>query len=129
MQLAPSSGAFYILDTTVNSKTETPLFSGLYLKYINLNSDNTVNNDFSLYRGSFVVGNTNDLTFHSGWQNEMETDFFDTCDATFADGAYYALSPAVVIPETWERFGVPPMHSVLMDLFYATIVWILGAQR
>ena len=114
MQLAPSSGAFYILDTTVNSKTETPLFSGLYLKYINLNSDNTVNNDFSLYRGSFVVGNTNDLTFHSGWQNEMETDFFDTCDATFADGAYYALSPAVVIPETWERarYVYVPLHDL-----------------
>lgn len=103
MQLAPSSGAFYILDTTVNSRTETPHYSGIYLKYINLNSDNTVNNAFSLYRGSFVVGNENGLTFHSGWQNEMQTDFFDTCDDIFADGSYYALSSAVVIPETWER--------------------------
>lgn len=114
MQLAPSSGAFYILDTTVNSKTEIPYYSGIYLKYINLNSDSTVNNDFSLYRGSFIVGNENSITFHSGWQNEMQTDFFDTCAATFADGAYYALSPAVVIPETWERarYVYVPIHDL-----------------
>ena len=114
MQLAPSSGAFYILDTTVNSQMVTPHYSGIYLKYINLNSDSTVNNDFSLYRGSFIVGNENGLTFHSGWQNEMQTDFFDTCDATFADGAYYALSPAVTIPETWERarYVYVPIHDL-----------------
>ena len=29
MQLAPSSGAFYILDTTVNSSSETPFFNGI----------------------------------------------------------------------------------------------------
>ena len=114
MQLAPSSGAFYILDTTVNSQTVIPHYSGIYLKYINLNSESTVNNDFSLYRGSFVVGNENGITFHSGWQNEMQTDFFDTCDATFADGAYYALSPAVAIPETWERarYVYVPIHDL-----------------
>ena len=114
MQLAPSSGAFYILDTTVNSQTAIPHYSGIYLKYINLNSDSTVNNDFSLYRGSFIVGNENGITFHSGWQNEMQTDFFDTCDATFADGAYYALSPAVAIPETWERarYVYVPIHDL-----------------
>jgi len=114
MQLAPSSGAFYLLDATVNSEMDIPHYSGIYLKYINLNSDNTVNNDFTLHRGSFVVGNTHGITFHSGWQNEMQTDFFDTCGTTFADGAYYALSPAVAIPETWERarYIYVPIHDL-----------------
>lgn len=114
MQLTPSSGAFYLLDTTVNSKTDTPHYSGIYLKYINLNSENTVNNDFSLYRGSFVVGNENSITFHSGWQNEMETDFFATCDTSFSGSTYYGLSPAVVIPETWERarYVYVPIHDL-----------------
>ena len=117
MQLAPSSGAFYILNTTVNSQTVIPHYSGIYLKYINLNSDNTVNNAFSLYRGPFVVGNENGIIFHSGWRNEMQTDFFDTCDADFADGAYYALSPAVAIPETWERarYVYVPIHDLKGD--------------
>ena len=36
MQVAPASGAFYILDTTANSSSDTELYSGIYLKYINL---------------------------------------------------------------------------------------------
>lgn len=52
MQVAPASGVFYILDTTVNSASETPLYNGIYLKYVNLSSESKVNNDFSLYRGS-----------------------------------------------------------------------------
>jgi len=36
MQVAPASGTFYILDTTANSKSDVPIYSGIYLKYINL---------------------------------------------------------------------------------------------
>ncbi|MBR3997139.1 MAG: hypothetical protein IKI93_02205, partial [Clostridia bacterium] len=103
MQLAPTSGAFYILDTTVNSRSEVPLFNGIYLKYINLYSENTVNNEITLYRGSFSVAKTGSITFHSGWNNEMCTRFFDTCGYAFAGGTHYILSPAVEIPDTWER--------------------------
>ena len=103
MQLAPSSGAFYILDTTVNSRSEEPLYNGIYLKYINLYSESTVNNDIALYRGSFATAKGGNLTFHSGWSNEMRTDFFDACDTAFGDGTHYILSPAVELPDTWER--------------------------
>lgn len=103
MQLAPSSGVFYILDTTVNSHSDTRLFNGIYLKYINLNSENTVNNEIALYRGSFTTAKTGNLTFHSGWSNEMHTSFFDRCESEFTDGVHYILSPTVEIPGTWER--------------------------
>lgn len=103
MQLAPSSGAFYILDTTVNSRSEEPLYNGIYLKYINLYSESTVNNKIALYRGSFSTAKGGNLTFHSGWSNEIRTDFFDTCDTAFGDGTHYILSPAVELPDTWER--------------------------
>lgn len=103
MQLAPSSGAFYILDTTVNSNSETPLYNGIYLKYVNLFSESTLNNSISLYRGSYTTGKENNLTFHSGWQNEMQTDFFDSCDTVFHKDVHYVLSPTVQIPDTWER--------------------------
>ena len=66
MQLAPSSGAFYILDTSVNSHSKTPYYNGIYLKYINIYSENTVNNEISLYRGSYTTGKENHLVFHSG---------------------------------------------------------------
>jgi hypothetical protein len=103
MQVAPASGAFYILNTTVNSASETPLFNGVYLKYINLASDNTVNNEFTLYRGSYTTGKENNINFHSGWNNENRTDFFEDCDTIFVPGVHYALSSVVDIPETWEN--------------------------
>lgn len=103
MQVAPASGAFYILDTTVNSHSDVPLFSGIYLKYINLYSENTVNNDFSIYRGSFSTGKSRGINFHSGWRNESSTDFFEDCDDIFSDGTHYVLSYAATIPDTWER--------------------------
>ena len=103
MQLAPSSGAFYILDTTVNSESETRLYNGIYLKYINLNSASTVNNEIALYRGSFTTAKKGDLTFHSGWNNEMRTQFFNHCESEFTGGTHYILSSTVEIPDTWER--------------------------
>ena len=114
MQLAPSSGAFYILDTTVNSRSETPYYNGIYLKYINIYSENTVNNEISLYRGSYTTGKENNLTFHSGWQNEMQTDFFNNSNSLFADDPHYILSSTVEIPDTWERarYVYVPVHGL-----------------
>lgn len=103
MQVAPASGAFYILNTTVNSASEIPFFNGIYLKYINLSSENTVNNEFTLYRGSYTTGKENNVNFHSGWANENRTDFFEDCDTLFSSGVHYALSSVVEIPETWEN--------------------------
>lgn len=102
MQVASSSGAFYILDTTVNSASQMPLYNGIYLKYVNLSSENTVNNEFTLYRGSYTTAKENNVVFHSGWNNENRTDFFETCDQVFVPGVHYALSSVVQIPETWE---------------------------
>ena len=114
MQLAPSSGAFYILDTTVNSHSETPFYNGVYLKYINIYSENTVNNEISLYRGSYTTGKEHNLSFHSGWQNEIQTDFFNNSNSLFADNPHYILSPTVEIPETWERarYVYVPVHDL-----------------
>ena len=103
MQLAPSSSAFYILDTTVNGQSSPQLFNGIYLKYINLYSESAINNEIALYRGSFSTAKEGNLTFHSGWHNEMRTDFFDHCETAFTDGTNYILSPTVEIPDTWER--------------------------
>lgn len=103
MQVAPASGAFYILDTTVNSSSDVPLYNGIYLKYINLSSENTVNNAFSIYRGSFSTGKSRGINFHSGWKNESSTAFFESCNEIFSDGTHFVLSPAVEIPDTWER--------------------------
>lgn len=103
MQVAPVSGAFYILDTTANSHADSKLYNSIYLKYINLCSENTVNNDFSIYRGSFATGKNKAIQFHSGWKNESSTDFFEDCNEIFANGKHFVLSSVIEIPDTWER--------------------------
>ena len=103
MQITPCSGVFYILDTTVNGQSESQLFNGIYLKYINLYSESTVNNEIALYRGSYSTAKEGDLNFHSGWKNEMKTDFFNSCESEFTNDTYYILSSTVDIPDTWER--------------------------
>lgn len=125
MQLAPSSGAFYILDTTVNSSSETPFFNGIYLKYINLSSESTVNNKIALYRGSYTTGKRAKLTFHSGWKNELRTEFFESCNAEFDDGRYYVLSPVMDIAETWEqaRYLYVPIRDIR-----GTIIGVCGFE-
>ena len=118
MQLSPSSGAFYILDTTVNSNSSTPLYNGIYLKYVNLYSNSTVNNSITLYRGSYTTGKENGLTFHSGWQNEIKTNFFDNCNSDFANTTHYILSPTVEIPDTWEksRYVYVPIRDIKKNI-------------
>lgn len=114
MQISPSSGAFYILNTTVNSKSETPLYSGIYLKYVNLYSEKTANKQFTLYRGALETGKKNDLLFHSGWKNECKTDFFEKSDSLFINNTRYVLSSVKEIPETWEsaRYVFVPIHDI-----------------
>lgn len=118
MQMSPSSGAFYILNTTVNSKSETPLYSGIYLKYVNLYSENTANKQFALYRGALATGKNNDLLFHSGWQNECKTDFFENSDSLFTNNTRYVLSSVKEIPETWEsaRYVFVPIRDIKKNI-------------
>lgn len=114
MQISPSSGAFYILNTTVNSKSEAHLYSGIYLKYVNLYSEKTANKQFTLYRGALKTGKKNDLLFHSGWKNECKTDFFEKSDSLFINNTRYVLSSVKEIPETWEsaRYVFVPIHDI-----------------
>lgn len=114
MQLAPASGAFYILDTTINSNSKKPLYNGIYLKYVNLYSENTVNNEFTLYRGTYSTGKNNNINFHSAWQNEMHTSFFEDCESIFSKDVLYVLSTTVEIPDTWERarYVYVPIHGI-----------------
>ena len=44
MQLAPSSGAFYILNTTVNSNLDASFYNCIFIKNIKLYSESTVIN-------------------------------------------------------------------------------------
>ena len=87
IRIASCSGAFYILNTTVNNTLDTPHYNGIYIKYANLYAESTVNTKVALFRGSSEVARNNDINLFSTWQNEMQTDVFaDT--SIFAEKGY-----------------------------------------
>jgi len=101
IRVAPCSGAFYILDTTVNDATDTPMKNGLYIKFANLYTENTINTKVALWRGSSEVARKNGINLSSSWQNEMKTNVFANT-AVFGEKSF-AISRVSEIPDTWKR--------------------------
>ena len=101
IRIAPCSGAFYILNTTVNDTLDTPLYNGIYIKFANLYAESTVNTKVALFRGSSEVARDNNINLFSTWQNEMHTDAFTDTSAFAGNG--YVMSSVTEIPDTWER--------------------------
>lgn len=101
IRIASCSGAFYILDTTVNNTLDTPRYNGIYIKYANLYAESTVNTKVALFRGSSEIARCNDINLSSTWQNEMQTDAFADTSVFAKNG--YVMSGVTKIPDTWER--------------------------
>ena len=101
IQVASCSGAFYILDTTVNDTLEIPHYNGVYIKFANLYAESTINTKVALFRGSADVARENNINLFSTWQNEMLTDAF--ADTSIYANADYFLSKVEDIPDSWER--------------------------
>lgn len=101
IRVAPCSGAFYILNTTVNNGQKDRYYNGIYIKFANLYSESTVNTRVSLVRGSVSVARNNNISLFSTWHNEMKTTAFD--DLSVFDEKDYILSRVEKIPDTWER--------------------------
>lgn len=101
IRIAPCSGAFYILNTTVNSSLNEPRYNGIYLKFANLYAESTVNTKIALFRGSSEVARSNGINLCSTWQNEMLTDAFDDM-GQFSENSFI-ISSVTKILDTWER--------------------------
>ena len=78
MQLTPASGAFYYLNTT--TKPEKGSYSGIYLKFKNLSTENTINTDISMYHGISSVARENKISLNSTWTLETEKGLFREID-------------------------------------------------
>ena len=65
IRIAPCSGAFYILNTTVNNTTDIPNYNGIYIKFANLYAESTVNTKVALFRGSSEVARRNGINFQA----------------------------------------------------------------
>lgn len=107
--ISNSSGAYIILNTTINSSLEnaSDLRSGLYLRIANINTQNPVNPEICLFRGIPNVGRSNNIYFHNQWDMEFNIErvpHFDELIKMNGRNPYenYYFSDAVKVNNTWE---------------------------
>lgn len=103
MQLATCSGAFYLLNTTVNDVLPEKSYNGLYLKYANLYAENTIHNRACMFRGSYSVVRENGINLYSTWRLETLADTFPQAVALMDGQARYLLTDVCSLPDSWER--------------------------
>lgn len=100
------SGAFLILDTTVNSSVENADHSrtGIYLE---LGSFSAPSESVLLYRGISEVGKKHGILPHRKWRLEFQTDSFPGYDRVLASSVplekNYFFSSVVTLPGTSEK--------------------------
>ncbi len=118
MHYADCSGAFFILNTTVNNTLADEHRSAVYLKFSYLHSQSTVNHQTSMLYGSSALSKEYGADYHSSWHLEMPSGIYPDIDELFSvskssfDGTYI-LSSVYNIPETWEsvRFLCVPVFD------------------
>lgn len=113
LQKSKSSGAFFVLDATVNEKLPNSEYSkaGLYLKNMEPNIVNSSSPTIYVLRGNAKIAYRNSLPLHPQWRME-----FNVTDAPYyhpvIDKArkennsltcLYYWSPAFIFPETNEK--------------------------
>ena len=107
LQLADCSGAFYLLNTTVNNSLESNYYNGIYLKYTNLNAETTVRNEICMFRGNSQIARDNNINLHSSWEFEMESQVLPQIEALLngeqtAPSKAWILTTVYKVPNTYE---------------------------
>lgn len=76
LRLAHSSGAFAIVNATVNTSLSDASNSraGVYLRLKGIGQDVTLSPETTLFRGNAAVARENSLILHSRWNLELSTD-------------------------------------------------------
>lgn len=130
MQLAHCSGAFCILDTTVNDNLPEASYHCLYLKYADLYGENTLNNRICLFRGASSIARAHNINLHSSWQMELNADTFSEIEEmmqTMPDPLVraYHLTTLYFLPDTWERARFLCLPVITAD---GTLIGVCGFE-
>lgn len=108
LRFADCSGAFFMLDTTVNDKADDKYYSTLYLKYANVGSDTMLKNSICMFRGAAGIARQHNINLFSTWEYETRQGTFDMAEAVFGTKRKgspkdYFLTPAYKLPDAWEK--------------------------
>lgn len=119
MQQAPASGALYLLNASVNTNLLEPTYNGLFLKFTNIYSENTLFNEICMFRGNPQVARNNNISLYSTWQMELNVHAYPQADKLLhAEGKndasqQYLLTDVAHLKESWEqsRLFMMPINS------------------
>ena len=119
MQQAPASGALYLLNASVNTNMLEPTYNGLFLKFTNIYSENTLFNEICMFRGNPQVARNNNISLYSTWQMELNVHAYPQADKLLhAEGKndasqQYLLTDVAHLKESWEqsRLFMMPINS------------------
>lgn len=68
MQQSPcSGGVLYLVNASVNTKATHKTYNGLFLKYTNIYSENTLFNEICMFRGDTELARENNISLYSTW--------------------------------------------------------------
>lgn len=106
MQQSPCSGALYLVNASINTKAPTKTYNGLFLKYTNIYSENTLFNEICMFRGNTELARQNNISLYSTWQLELDTNAFPQSASLLKNEGStqrYLLTDVARLRESWER--------------------------
>lgn len=118
MQQAPASGALYLINASVNTNMLEPTYNGLFLKFTNIYSENTLFNETCMFRGNPQVARNNNISLYSTWQLELNVHAYPQADKLLHAkenniSQQYILTDVAHLKESWEqsRLFLMPINS------------------
>lgn len=118
MQQAPASGALYLINASVNTNLLEPTYNGLFLKFTNIYSENTLFNETCMFRGNPQVARNNNISLYSTWQLELNVNAYPQADKLLHAkenniSQQYILTDVAHLKESWEqsRLFLMPINS------------------
>lgn len=118
MQQAPASGALYLINASVNTNMLEPTYNGLFLKFTNIYSENTLFNEICMFRGNPQVARNNNISLYSTWQLELNVHAYPQADKLLHAkenniSQQYILTDVAHLKESWEqsRLFLMPINS------------------
>lgn len=108
MQQAPASGALYLVNASVNTSLNRRSYNGLFLKFTNIHSENTLFNEICMFRGNPDIARENKISLYSTWQLELDVHAFWQAEqlmqnAGASDKQNYLLTDITNLRESWEQ--------------------------
>ena len=118
MQQAPASGALYLINASVNTNMLEPTYNGLFLKFTNIYSENTLFNETCMFRGNPQVARNNNISLYSTWQLELNVHAYPQANKLLHAkenniSQQYILTDVAHLKESWEqsRLFLMPINS------------------